>query len=205
MARGRDAASPATMRKIILAAACVSANAAVVDVSCAGVRDAATINEAIADSAAGDEVRLHGTCDIEATIVLAGDRTYGGDSRTGTILRQANNTNLDAVVATGTWAPNVTWTGTPVRLAHFTVDGNAAAGNANSSCVVVRSWMTVVEDLHVHDCGREPCASRGGGVAAASTRSTGRADAADAARTGRGAAAASTDVLRRSRRDPNHE
>ena len=38
--------------------------------------------------------------------------------------------------------------GSPVRVAHLSLDGNRAR-NTNTSALVIRSWMTVVEDILV--------------------------------------------------------
>ena len=63
------------------------------------VRDATCTNDAAHDtallattinaSAAGDLLRIHGSCLVRETICLRGDRAYVGDSRSGTIIQQA--------------------------------------------------------------------------------------------------------------------
>jgi hypothetical protein len=108
--------------------------------------DAATLNTAISTSKPGDQIQIHGTCLLNQTIVLYGDRTYEGDSRTGTILRQASATNLNALVASDSWINNSASTGDPVRVAHLTIDGNAGS-NSGTTALIIRSWLTVLEDL----------------------------------------------------------
>ena len=59
----------------------------------------------------GAHVRLHGTCLLNDTVVLLGERTYTGTSRVGTVLRQANDTHLPALMASDVWVRNQAWTG----------------------------------------------------------------------------------------------
>lgn len=136
---------------MLLAVFALSANAAVINVSCKNaMTDAASINSAIARSQTGDAIQIHGSCLIDQTLVLAGDRSYLGDSRTGTILRQANGADLPALMASDSWNEDVTYTGDPIRIAHLTLDGNSAA-NTGTNGLVIRSWMTVIEDIQVEN------------------------------------------------------
>ena len=65
-----------------------AAFAAPVNVTCANTTaDAVKLNTAIENSHSGDRIQIHGTCLLNATVVLLGDRTYEGDSRTGHICR----------------------------------------------------------------------------------------------------------------------
>ena len=116
-----------------LALLAAAASAAVVDVSCGNTTDDTTaLNGAIGKSKAGDSIRVHGTCLVNATIVLFGDRSYIGDSRTGTVIRQANGANLPALLASDSWDSNAAGTGRPIRIAHMTLDGNRG-NNAGTS------------------------------------------------------------------------
>jgi len=125
--------------------------AAQVNVTCKNTTaDAAKLNGAIGDSHAGDAILIHGTCLVEATIVLLGDRSYLGDARTGTIIRQAAGSNLPAMLASDSWANNTTYTGEPVTVAHLTLDGNGSA-NIGTSAPMTRSWQTVLEDLQIEN------------------------------------------------------
>jgi len=116
--------------------------------------DDETINAIIATSQPGDEIVLSGTCLINGTIRLAGDRTYRGQSRTGTVIRQADGANLDAMVAGDSYVDNVPYTGNPFTMRSITVianrEGNPRAGDA----LVVRSWQAVLEDLVVLEANR---------------------------------------------------
>ena len=134
---------------VLAAAACATAKAAAIDVNCANAAgDAKTLNAAIAASKTGDAIHIHGTCLVDQTIVLNGNRSYLGDSRTGTVIRQANGANLPALLASDSWESNAAGTGGPVRIAHMTIDGNRA-NNTGTSALVIRSWLTVIEDLQV--------------------------------------------------------
>jgi len=120
-----------------------------VDINCVGkISDTARLNDGIGKSHFGDDIRIHGTCLIDGIIVLLGDRTYEGDSRTGTIIRQARGASLPAMLASDSWNSDWTYTGDPIRIAHLTLDGNSAA-NSGTNALVIRSWLTVIEDLQV--------------------------------------------------------
>jgi hypothetical protein len=128
-----------------------AAFAAQVNLTCTNTSaDAVKLNTAIENSRAGDRIQIHGTCLLNATIVLLGDRTYEGDSRTGTILRQAGGANLTALLASDRWSDDWTYTGDLIRIAQLTLDGNGCA-NSGTNALVIRSWLTVIEDLQVED------------------------------------------------------
>jgi parallel beta-helix repeat protein len=127
----------------------VVSDAAVVDVNCGNTAgDAKALNTAIGGSRTGDAIHIHGTCLVNDTIVLLGDRSYLGDSRTGTVIRQADGANLPALLASDSWMSNASGTGRPVRIAHLTIDGNKGA-NTGTNALVIRSWLTTIEDLQV--------------------------------------------------------
>jgi hypothetical protein len=128
-----------------------TAFAAQVNVTCTNTTaDAVKLNTAIENSRSGDRIQIHGICLLNATIVLLGDRTYEGDSRTGTILRQASGSNLPSLVASDNWNDDWTYTGDPIRIAQLTLDGNSSANSATNA-LVIRSWLTVIEDLQVEN------------------------------------------------------
>ncbi len=112
--------------------------------------DAATINSAIAGSAVGAEVVISGSCLINQTVKLLGDRAYRGLGRTGTILRQAGGANLVALLASDTFLDNTPYTGLPVSVQHLRLDGNRADNNQKGTAgIILRSWLTVVEDVYI--------------------------------------------------------
>lgn len=125
----------------------------VVNVFCSdGSQDARNINYAISNSVVGSKINIHGTCLINQTIILKGDRTYVGDSRTGTILREAAGANLAAIVASDSWVSDSSTTGDPVRIAHLTIEGTGSnGGGSDTSGLVIRSWLTVIEDLQIEN------------------------------------------------------
>ncbi|MBP2336130.1 right-handed parallel beta-helix repeat-containing protein [Saccharothrix coeruleofusca] len=112
------------------------------------------INAAVAASAPGDELVLNGTCLINGTVRLVGERTYRGLSRTGTVIRQAPGANLDAMLASDSYLDDVPWTGAPVTIRSLTLDADRDNNPAAHDALVLRSWQTVVEDVVVRGATR---------------------------------------------------
>jgi len=110
--------------------------------------DSTRIQAVIDGSSTGDAIHIHGMCQVSSTIVLLGDRSYLGDSRTGTVLA-ATSSKLAAVMASDSWANDTPWTGGPVRVAHLTIQGTGKSGSMAG--VLIRSWQSVLEDLQVLD------------------------------------------------------
>jgi hypothetical protein len=148
-----------------------------VNVNCTNqTSDTALLNNAISGSNFGDQIRIHGTCLINGVIVLLGDRSYIGDSRTGTIIQQANGANLPAMLASDTWAANTNYTGDPIRIADLTLNGNSSR-NSGTNALVIRSWMTVIEDVLVENApgdGIQITSQSQSGVALKTTEVNGR-------------------------------
>ena len=115
--------------------------------------DAETINSAIAGSNVGDEIVIQGQCLVNRTIKLLGDRSYRGESRTGTVLKQAAGADLDAILASDSYLDNDPKTGKPVSVRQLTLDGNRANNTAPTAGFIVRSWQTVIEDLQISSMG----------------------------------------------------
>ncbi|HEX4165070.1 MAG TPA: right-handed parallel beta-helix repeat-containing protein [Bryobacteraceae bacterium] len=124
----------------------------VVNVHCDNVaaHDTAALNNSISRSLVGDYINIHGQCLVNETIVLFGDRTYAGDSRTGTVIKQAPGANLAALLASDSWNMDSSTTGDPIRIAHLTLDGNASQ-NIGTNVLVIRSWLTTIEDIEVQN------------------------------------------------------
>ncbi len=124
----------------------------VVNVHCTNIaaHDTAALNNAIAHSGVGDYIDIHGQCLANETIVLYGNRTYAGDSRTGTIIKQAPGANLAALLASDSWERDSSTTGDPIRIAHLTLDGNSSQ-NMGTNVLVIRSWLTTIEDIAVQN------------------------------------------------------
>lgn len=125
-----------------------------VEVTCSNsASDAGRINAAIAASEQGDEIVIDGPCLIVETIKMLGHRTYRGESRTGTVLRQADGANLDAMFASDSYLDNVAWTGAPIAIRQMTLDGNKASNGAATTGIILRSWQSVVEDMQIKNMG----------------------------------------------------
>lgn len=118
--------------------------------------DSARINAVIAASPEGAEIVIRGACLIDEPIRLLGNRSYRGESRTGTVLKQADGADLVALMASSVFLDNKAWTGTPVAIRNLRLDGNRK-GNPGSTTagLVLRSWLSVVEDVHIRDMGSD--------------------------------------------------
>jgi len=118
--------------------------------------DADAVNAAITASPEGSEVVFRGKFLLTATIRLRAGRSYAGESRAGTIFRQADGANLPALMASDVWLDNTTWTGGPMAIRRLTLDGNRA-GNPESKTagLVLRAWLSVAEDLHIRGMGSD--------------------------------------------------
>lgn len=126
------------------------AAAATVEVTCNNTTtDDETLNAAISASAIGDELVIDGPCLINGTVKLLGDRAYRGESRSGTIIKQADGANLTAMFASDSWVNNSSFTGNPVSVRHLKLDGNKVGNSAATDGLVIRSWLTTVEDIHI--------------------------------------------------------
>ena len=134
-----------------------------IDVNCAADArvDAALLNNATDESAAGDLIAIHGRCVVRETVRLAPERAYQGDSRWGTVIIQANHSNLASVVASAGVLMNHTYTDNPTTIRSLTIDGNAAVvsgsgGSGNTAVttgLALRAWFSSVDDVRVMNCG----------------------------------------------------
>ncbi len=128
-----------------------------IHVSCRNnLSDAAAINDAIQASAYGDEIIISGQCLINQSIVLLGDRSYRGTSTTGTVLKQADGANLEALLVSDSYAENQEWTGTPVSIRQMLLDGNSQMNpQAQTDGIILRSWLSVVEYVEITDMSQD--------------------------------------------------
>ena len=118
------------------------------------LEDAARINAAIAGSPEGAEVVIRGTCLLNAPVRLLSNRSYRGESRTGTVLKQADGANLVALMASSTFLDNKAWTGQPVSVRHLRLDGNKKNNTESATAgLALRSWLSTVEDVHITNMG----------------------------------------------------
>lgn len=116
--------------------------------------DSDLINRKIGASKTGDEIIFDGPCLITKTIKLVGDRAYRGESRTGTIIKQADGANLDAIFASDSYLNNSTTTGLSISLRSMSIEGNRDNNPRAHDSVVLRSWQTVLEDVQISDSQR---------------------------------------------------
>ena len=125
--------------------------------------DAATVQRAIDSSPAGAAIEFQGgTCLLTKGLVLLGDRTYTGDSTTGTILKQDGPASY--VLATRSYVDSSPATGDPLTIQDLTV---ACNGSGRTDGIIVLNWQTDVEHVDVSDCG-------GSGIVDTSAGASGR-------------------------------
>jgi hypothetical protein len=125
--------------------------------------DAATMQRAIDTSPAGAAIEFQGgTCLLTKGLVLLGDRTYTGDSTTGTILKQDGPASY--VLASRSYVTSSPATGDPLTIQDLTV---ACNGSGRTDGIVVLNWQTDVEHVDVSDCG-------GSGIVDTSAGASGR-------------------------------
>lgn len=130
-----------------------TARAAIITVVCQNnTNDATRINNAIAASAAGDKIVIAGPALINRTIKLLGNRSYNGTGRS-TVLKQAKGANLVALMASDSYLDNSQYTGDPVTVRHFTFKGNRANNRRATVGIILRSWLSDVEDVTIENFG----------------------------------------------------
>lgn len=141
---------------LLCLAAAVSAAEPILIVGTNTPADAAALNAAIAASPEGAEIVLRGAFLINQTIRLRSHRAYRGESRAGTVLKQADGAGLPALMASSVWLDNHEWTDAPMAVRHLTLDGNRKGNpGAKTAGLVLRAWLSVVEDLHIANMGSD--------------------------------------------------
>jgi hypothetical protein len=114
--------------------------------------DAAIIQATINASAPGDQIVIKGPCLISATIKLADNRTYRGDSRTGTVLKQADGANLPAMLASSSWVNNATFVSIGEQIQDLTLNGNKDNNTAGATVpLMLRTWDSRVYNLEIQN------------------------------------------------------
>ncbi|WP_214409903.1 right-handed parallel beta-helix repeat-containing protein [Sphaerisporangium fuscum] len=125
------------------------ASASRVDATCANTADdAKTIQTAIDSSKDGDEIVFKGPCLINATITLLDRRTYRGDGKEGTVIKQADGANLPAMLASESWVSDRELSSDTVRIERIMLDGNRDH-NTGTVGLMLRSWNTRVYDVDI--------------------------------------------------------
>lgn len=126
--------------------------------------DAATLQHAIDSSPAGSAIEFQGgTCLLTTGLTLPGNRTYTGESTTGTVLRQQGNARF--MLASSAYVDNATTTGDPLSIRDLTV---ACDGTGGTDGILLMNWQVDVEHVDVSGCG-------GSGIVDTNTSSSGKA------------------------------
>jgi hypothetical protein len=125
--------------------------------------DAATLQRAIDSSPVGSAIEFQGgTCLLTTGLTLPGNRTYTGESTTGTVLRQQGSARF--MLASSAYVDNSTTTGDPLSIRDLTV---ACDGSGSTDGILVMNWQADVEHVDVSGCG-------GSGIVDTNTNSSGK-------------------------------
>jgi hypothetical protein len=118
-------------------------------VTCAdAASDAGRLQHAIDASPARAVIEISGTCLLNHGIVLLAGRTYTGDGRTATVLRQ--NAPMPYVMASAGYVRNGSTTGAPITIEQLTV---SCTGQGRTNGIVVLNWQVDVQQADVTNCG----------------------------------------------------
>lgn len=121
------------------------------------------LQRAINSSPVGAAIEFRGTCLLPTGLTLPGDRTYTGESTTGTVLKQDGSASY--VLASSAYADDSTTTGAPLSIRDLTV---ACDGSGSTDGIVLLNWQANVENVDVSGCG-------GSGIVDSNTNATGGA------------------------------
>jgi hypothetical protein len=125
--------------------------------------DAAVLQRAINSSPEGAAIEFRGTCLLTTGLTLPGDRTYMGQSTTGTVLTQDGSASY--VLASSDYVHNSTTTGPPLSIFDLTV---TCDGSGSTDGIILLNWQTDVENVDVNGCG-------GSGIVDTNTNASGGA------------------------------
>jgi Right handed beta helix region len=89
-----------------------------------------------------------GRCLLTRGLTLLGDRTYTGESTTGTVLQQAGSVSY--ILASSAYVNNSTTTGIPLSIRDLTV---SCDGSGSTNGIVLLNWHVDVENVDVSGCG----------------------------------------------------
>ena len=139
----------------VLVAGCSVPSASVVHrpggyyVTCADTAsDADRLQRVIDASPARAVIEISGTCLLTHGIVLLADRTYTGDGRTATVLRQ--DAPMPYVLASAAYVQTNSTTGAPLTIEQLTV---SCSGQGGTNGIVVLNWQVDVQQTDVNNCG----------------------------------------------------
>jgi hypothetical protein len=126
--------------------------------------DSAVLQRAIDLSPVGAAIEFQGgTCLLTKGLTLLSNRTYTGESTTGTVLQQDGGASY--VLASTAYVGNATTSGEPLAIRDLTV---ACDGSGTTNGIVLMNWQVDVENVNVSDCG-------GSGIVDTNTNSAGGA------------------------------
>lgn len=114
--------------------------------------DTAAIQSAITASVQGSTIYFPpGTYLVSNTISLRKSRFYVGAHREMTTIKQANGTNLDAVVASETWLSTTSTTAdNPIFISHLGINGNRSNQTGGMGhCLALITFWTNIEHLEL--------------------------------------------------------
>jgi len=133
--------------------AAIPASPNAIVVQCNGnTGDTNAIQTAINDSHEGEEIILSGRCVIDQTIKLLGNRSYRGESRTGTVVVKDSDVDIVALMASDSFMDDSAYTGQPISIRQLTLQGDEQGDTAG---LILRSWLTTVEDVYITGMGSD--------------------------------------------------
>lgn len=126
-----------------------TSKAYVTQVNCSNsLADAGVLQHAIDASRLGSVIEIGGTCLLDRGISLLPNRTYIGDNRTGTVLRQA--AAMPYVLASAAYVDNSATTGSPLSVQQMTI---SCSGHGTTDGIIIMNWQADVEEVNVSNCG----------------------------------------------------
>jgi hypothetical protein len=131
--------------------------------------DTIAITNAITASFPGDVLLFpSGTYLVSSTIKLLRSRTYLGTHRERSTIKQKNNSNLDAILASETWLSTTSlFADNPINISHLGIDGNASHQSSGTGIgIALLSFWNHVSDLEIQN-------TRGDGLLLTSVRQDG--------------------------------
>ena len=139
----------------VLAAGCSAPSASVTrrtggyHITCAdAASDADRLQRAIDASPPRAVIEISGTCLLTRGIILLANRTYTGDGRTATMLRQ--DAPMPYVMASAGFVRNNSTTGAPLTIEQLTI---SCSGQGHTNGIVVLNWQVDVQQTDVTNCG----------------------------------------------------
>ena len=139
----------------VLAVGCSAPSASVTrrpdgyHITCAdAASDASRLQRTIDASPPRAVIEISGTCLLTRGIVLLASRTYTGDGRTATVLRQ--DAPMPYVMASAGFVRNNSTTGAPLTIEQLTV---SCSGQGHTNGIVVLNWQVDVQQADVNNCG----------------------------------------------------